>query len=80
MKNNDITDQTDELEENENIIDNNEQVHEYRKQTQKPHLKELKQNNSDVVRLNCNITEFLLPDVFHDYVQEMLRELRVDLY
>ena len=33
MKNNDITDQTDELEENENIIDNNEQVHEYRKQT-----------------------------------------------
>ncbi len=69
---------TDSVRENEDIIDDNNGMHEYRKKL-RSHTQRLRQSESNDVLLVYNITEFFLQNEFDDYVKELLIDLRVDV-
>ncbi len=66
---------TDSVRKNEDIIDDNNDMQEYRK---KPRGHTQRQSESNDVLLVCNITEFFLENEFDNYVK-LLIELRVDV-
>ncbi len=70
--------QTESLREDEDLIDDSNETHEYRKKL-RSHTQRLRQSNSNIVSLICNITEFFLQNEFDDYVNHLLEELKVDV-
>ncbi len=69
---------TDSVRENEDNIDDNNDMHEYKKKL-RSHTQRLRQSESNDILLVCNITEFFLQNEFDDYVKELLKDLRVDV-
>ncbi len=66
--------QTESLREDEDLIDDSDETHEYRKKL-RSHAQRLRQSNSNIVSLICNITEFFLQNEFDDYVNHLLEDL-----
>ncbi len=70
--------QTKSLREDEDLIDDSNETHEYRKKL-RSQTQRLRQSNSNIMSLICNIIEFFLQNEFDDYVNHLLEELTVDV-
>ncbi len=70
--------QTESDSEENDVINNTDEAHEYRKKL-RIHTQRLIQSNSNELILTDNITEFFLESEFDDYVNTLLDELGVDI-
>ena len=70
--------ETETEQEDNDLIDDTDESHEYIKKLTR-HTQTFRQSDSDNVLLICNITEFFLQNEFHNYVNELLRDLEVDV-
>ncbi len=78
IENEEIDAQTESDREDNDVIDDTDDTHEYRKKLRN-YKERFIEKTSKVKVLTCNITELFLQDEFDDFVNTLLEELEVDI-
>lgn len=77
-ENEEINTQAESDSEDNDVIDDTDETHDYRKKL-RSHTQRHRQDNSNFTTLTSNITEFFLQSEFEDHVEHLLCDLGVDV-